>query len=87
MENVKYVALGQFLTTKELQSIAALRSTLSPMSTEFVDKVEKEIILPNIDRINRSLGQENDSRYLAYAVAYVFSIGEPSGGAHGKGYA
>jgi hypothetical protein len=69
----KYVALTDFLTKKELCEITALSVALGPMSTEFLDQVEGEIIKPNLDRINRSLGQENDSRYLAYAVAFVFS--------------
>ena len=33
-------------------------------------RIRDEIIKPNIDRINKALGQENDPDYLAYAVEY-----------------
>jgi len=82
---MKQVALTDFLTKRELCQITELSASLSPMSAEFVDLVEQKFILPNMARINRALGQENDPRYLSYAVAFVFSKmkGEP----HGQGNA
>jgi hypothetical protein len=35
------------------------------------DKILSELIEPNMDRINQSVGQENDARYLAYAVQHI----------------
>lgn len=82
---MKQVALTDFLTRKELCQITELSVSIDPMSAEFIDLVEKKFIQPNMERINRSLGQENDSRYLSYAVAFVFS--KMKGADHGKGNA
>jgi hypothetical protein len=34
----------------------------------------EQIICPNLERINRTLGQENDPMHLAYAVEYVLGL-------------
>ena len=34
-------------------------------------RVRDEIIKPNIDRINKTLGQENDVDYLSLAIEYA----------------
>ena len=39
-----------------------------------VKAINKQVIAPNIDEINRKLGQENDPAFLAYAVHYVISV-------------
>jgi hypothetical protein len=36
--------------------------------------VLKEIINPNMERINTKLGQENDADYLAYAVEFAVGM-------------
>ena len=69
---MKQVAITQFLTEAEIERAAALYSTLAG-SGKFAAAVDAEIITPNMERINKALGQENDSRYLAYAVEYVFN--------------
>lgn len=38
-----------------------------------VEKIQIEVIEPNMAAINEKLGQENDARYLAYVVVYVLS--------------
>lgn len=37
-----------------------------------VAKIQAEVVEPNMTAINAKLGQENSSRYLAYAVVHVF---------------
>ena len=36
-------------------------------------KICEDIIKPNIEEINKKLGQENDPMYLAYAIEYAIS--------------
>jgi hypothetical protein len=36
-------------------------------------EIAKEVIEPNLEAINRHLGQENNPKYLGYAVEYVFT--------------
>jgi hypothetical protein len=36
-------------------------------------KIHDELIAPNMERINASLGQANDSRYLAYLVQHILT--------------
>lgn len=43
-----------------------------------VKRLCDEIIAPALPAIDERLGQQNDPRYLAYAVAYVLSGGNPS---------
>jgi hypothetical protein len=68
MKNVK---ISDFLTEEEIESCVQIARTIKPSSAEFVDWVADKITGPNIERINKALGQENDARYFAYAVAYV----------------
>ena len=41
-----------------------------------VAKIQAQVIEPNMAAINAKLGQENDARYLAYAVVYALSQAE-----------
>ena len=59
---MKTMTIDKFLTKQEIKQAFELFD---------VDKIQKQIIEPNMSRINKSLGQENDSRYLAYATYYV----------------
>jgi heme oxygenase len=68
---MKTFSIDQFLTRAEIDRAAALYKELAATGT-FASTVDAEIITPNIERINKALGQENDPRYLAYAVEYVF---------------
>lgn len=63
--------LSAFLTGAEIDQALALWRELGDTG-RFVTEVETRIIAPNMARINAALGQENNARYLAYAVAYVF---------------
>jgi hypothetical protein len=61
---VRHITLGQMLTDEELLLAVRLNDR---------QKIRDQIIKPNIERINKSLGQENDPDYLAYAVSYSLS--------------
>jgi hypothetical protein len=67
----KLVTLHDFLTEEEILRAVELYQE-SPPGT-FVRIVDAQILTPNLDRINAALGQENDPRYLAYAVDYILS--------------
>lgn len=59
----KTVTLPQFLTKDQISQAAAL----------YEAQIQSHVIEPNLTAINAKLGQENDARYLAHAVAYVLS--------------
>ena len=40
----------------------------------FAAELDRQIITPNLVRINHQLGQENDARYLAYAVEHILNM-------------
>ena len=62
------MTLPQILTRAEIKKAIRLKDRIA---------VRDQIIIPNMARINRSLGQENNPDYLAYAVEYVLtSAGE-----------
>ena len=44
-------------------------------------RICEEVIKPNIQEINRKLGQENEPMYLAYVCEYIFN---ESAAAHAK---
>jgi hypothetical protein len=69
---MKHVSIADFLTPAEIEQAAALYQKLAG-GGRFAATVDAEIIAPNMARINAALGQENDSRYLAYAVEYTFN--------------
>jgi hypothetical protein len=71
---MKYMTIDQFLLPAEIQRAAALYKTLQGTG-KFAATLDAEIITPNLERINTALGQENSSRYLAYAVEFVLSKG------------
>ena len=66
----KDVKIADFLTKAEIEKAKSLYIKHKPhlLCSILVDK----IIGPNLQRINESLGQENDPRFLAYAVEYTF---------------
>ena len=66
----KTVSLSDFLTEAEIRKAVRLYRQHGPSGA--LNKVlTEEIISPNITRINKALGQENDPRYLAYAIEYA----------------
>lgn len=77
----KAITLLDFLTGKEINQVSeifkkhkAATESLNVEAAEghsVADKICKEVIEPNLERINKSLGQNNDPMYLAYACEYV----------------
>lgn len=67
---MKSTTIQQILTPTELRRAATLYSELRDTGT-FAHTLDREIITPNIERINKALGQENDPRYLAYMIEAV----------------
>jgi hypothetical protein len=65
------MTLPQFLT--EAQIADALTLFQDHGGIDAKGKIQKQVIEPNMDAINKKLGQDNDPSYLAYAVVYVFS--------------
>ncbi len=62
------VTLADFLTPSEIGRAAEM---WNESRDNYAARVDAELITPNMARINASLGQENDARFLAYAVEYV----------------
>lgn len=42
-------------------------------SLAMVGEIRRRIIEPNMERINKALGQENDATYLAYAIQFALN--------------
>jgi len=58
------VRLTDFLTKKQIALAMELKTA---------KQIHDKVIQPNINTINRLLGQENDAMYLAYAVEYALT--------------
>lgn len=69
----KSVTLPDILTPPQIVQAARLYKA---HGMDAVAKIQSQLIEPNMAAINAKLGQENDPRYLAYAVVYVFSQAE-----------
>jgi hypothetical protein len=65
---MRTITLKDILHDREIKQAIALYKRVQPhkLNAALVDK----LIAPNLDRINRDLGQDNDARYLAYCVEY-----------------
>ena len=74
---MKTVTLPQFLTDEQIKQAARLYETHG--LSEACEQILTHVIEPNMATINKKLGQENDARYLAYAVVYVLSKLEVGG--------
>lgn len=73
---MKTVTLSQILTEKQIATALRLYEACLSEGADFSDAVAKiqcTLIEPNMATINARLGQENDPRYLAYAVVYALS--------------
>lgn len=73
---MKMVRVGDFLTKEEILAAIDLYKKAEPGT--FAKSCEERIIKPNLTRINSSLGQENDPRYLAYTVEAAIMQGAKS---------
>ena len=69
---MKSITIADFLTEAEI-SQAVRMWTEDPRT--FHKRVLTEILEPNMARINKALGQENDASYLAYMLEYVIGQG------------
>lgn len=65
---MKTVQMQDFLTGTEIR---AAWKIFDKDRIHFHKRVLDEVILPNMPRINKALGQDNDAQYLAYAVEYA----------------
>ena len=69
------ITIGDFLTDAEIKKVQKMYRTLP--SHEFTHAVCEQVIKPQMARINKALGQENDALYLSYAVQYVMMQARP----------
>ncbi len=70
-QETRSITLPEFLTEGQIAEAAALYEAHGRRGS--VARIQAQVIEPNMDAINAKLGQENDARYLAHAVAYVLS--------------
>ena len=73
MTHAKGVTLTDFLTNAQIEECIALFEAHDHSKGGFATLVCERVIEPNIKTINEKLGQENDPKYLAYAVEYVLT--------------
>lgn len=67
----KQFSIQDFLTEAQINQAAKIYKD-TPSGRQATEICER-VIKPNLAEINRKLGQENDPKYLAYVVEYVFS--------------
>lgn len=58
----RQISLYDFLTEGEINKAAELKDRKA---------VRDQIIKPNMERINKALGQENDPDYLSFAIEHI----------------
>ena len=68
---MKKMTLPQFLTPAQIALAAALYREHGDLDA--VRPIQTQVIEPNMAAIDAKLGQENDARYLAYAVVFALS--------------
>lgn len=66
----KTTVLPEFLTEKQIADAVRLYEA---DGIDAAAQILARVIEPNLPAINAKLGQENDPRYLAYAVVHVLS--------------
>jgi len=59
---MRKISIDQFLNEEQIKEAIHLKKAKD---------ICKEIIEPNIEEINKKLGQENEPMFLAYATEYV----------------
>lgn len=70
---MKTMRVSDFLTDAEIEKAVDLYQRLyrADLTHRFAQEAAETIIAPVMDRINRTVGQENDAKYLAYALEYA----------------
>lgn len=66
----KHYAIGELFTATEIDRTLQLYKTRESQK-DFIDQVVETVVKPALPRINRLTNQENDARYLAYALEYA----------------
>lgn len=72
---MKSITINDILTPEEINRAVELYKRHKGTG-QFANIVMAKLILPNMPRINKKIGQENDAKYLAYAVEYVLMQSE-----------
>lgn len=67
---MKMMTLPDFLTDEQITLAIRLYEKHGDRA---VERIRAQVIEPNMEAINHKIGQENDARYLAYAVVYSLS--------------
>ena len=67
---MKTITLPEFLTEGQITHAIAL---YDEHGMDAVQEIRAQVIEPNMAKIDKKLGQENDARDLAYVVVYVLS--------------
>lgn len=65
---MKYITLGMILTPEEYKQAKKLKHG---------KLIAQEIIAPNIERINKAVGQQNDPLYLGYLIEHLINQNKP----------
>lgn len=63
---LKTIALDDILTPSEIERARDIYRERERVNARLV----AELVAPNMARINAALGQENDARFIAYAIEY-----------------
>jgi hypothetical protein len=63
------ITLADFLNESEIQKVIKIYKQHKDSGA--AAQICEQVIEPNLERINKSLGQDNDPKYLAYACEYV----------------
>lgn len=72
---VQMITLDMLFTGKEFSEIdAAYLSPEKRGGQTFHQYVLTKFVEPNMGKINKVTGQENDARYMAYMLEHVFSV-------------
>jgi hypothetical protein len=69
---MKTVTLASFLTPAELQWVCSRYVCLRGTGT-FAAIIDRDLLTPNLARIDAALGQPNDARFLAYLIESVLA--------------
>tara|TARA_Y100000034_G_scaffold135296_1_gene206611 strand:- start:1835 stop:2050 length:216 start_codon:yes stop_codon:yes gene_type:complete len=68
---MKTMTLPDFLTSQEIKEVERIWRTAG--AGKVAKQICEQVIQPNMARINKALGQENDAMYLAYACEHVMN--------------
>ena len=67
---MKTITLPDFLTPAQIAEAVRLYEAHAE-GIDATEEILSRVIEPNMATINAKIGQENDARYLAYAVVHV----------------